>query len=86
MILLPVFVTAQVPDSVKYRPIPMVSQGDSMPGFLLADLEVISKDGDYYKRYRSAKYYVRRVYDYAAIASGILNKYQDSIAGIKSKR
>jgi len=52
----------------------------------LPDFEIVTNNQLYLKKYRTTVYYVKRVYDYAQIASSMLLSFQDTLATISSKR
>ncbi len=67
------------------EPIPMVVNGDSIANFLLGDATITVKAKKSLE-YERAKYYTLRVYDYAMIASAMLNEFQDSLAHITKRK
>ena len=52
----------------------------------LPDFEIVTNNQLYLKKYRTTVYYVKRVYDYAQIASSMLLSFQDTLETISSKR
>ena len=52
----------------------------------LPDFEIVTNNQLYLKKYRTTVYYVKRVYDYAQIASSMLISFQDTLETISSKR
>lgn len=66
------------------RPIPMVGE-DSIPSFLLEEANIVAFDAEFQKDYDKAKFYAVRVYEYAKIASAMLNEFEDSLAYIQKK-
>jgi len=53
---------------------------------ILPDFEIVTNNQLYLKKYRTTVYYVKRVYDYAQIASSMLISFQDTLETISSKR
>jgi len=75
--------------SQKYETITDTSSypfSDSNNITILPDFEVVTNNQLYLKKYRTTVYYVKRVYDYAQIASSMLISFQDTLATISSKR
>ena len=66
--------------------VPVVGEDISTPGYILNDVLVRCDDSEYKKKYRTTRYFVRRVYAYSQLASAMLNEYQDSLATMSSKR
>lgn len=62
------------------------SQNDSIDHYILSDFEVSAENDAFLKNYRKTKYFVRRVYDYSKIASGMLMAFEDTLSYIDSKR
>ena len=59
---------------------------DSIDGVFLPDLEVITSNKEYLKKWRRTKYFVQSVYDYAVISSAMLNAFEDTLVNISSRR
>jgi hypothetical protein len=59
---------------------------DSVPEFMLDDFTITPMDADFRKEYNSAKYYAMRVYEYAMIASEMLNEFEDSLTKMDKSR
>ena len=75
--------------SQKYETITDTSSypfSDSNNITILPDFEVVTNNQLYLKKYRTTVYYVKRVYDYAQIASSMLISFQDTLETISSKR
>jgi NADPH:quinone reductase-like Zn-dependent oxidoreductase len=72
--------------SAQREPIPMVGESDSIPSFLLDDINIEVKSDKFKKEYENTKWYVLRVYDYAMIASAMLQEFEDSLTKITKKR
>lgn len=64
----------------------VIGETAETPGYILNDVVITADNSEYIKKYRSAKYFVRRIYSYADLASKMLNEYQDSLATMTSKR
>jgi hypothetical protein len=64
----------------------VVGENISTPGYILNDVVIQGDNSEYLKKYRTTRYFVRRVYAYSQLASAMLNEYQDSIARMTSKR
>jgi hypothetical protein len=64
----------------------VVGENISTPGYILNDVVIQGDNSEYLKKYRTTRYFVRRVYAYSQLASAMLNEYQDSIAHMSSKR
>ena len=67
------------------EPIPMIVNGDSIANYLLSDATITVKAKKSIE-YERAKYYTLKVYDYAMIASAMLNEFQDSLTHIDKRR
>jgi hypothetical protein len=59
---------------------------DSVPEFMLSDFTVTPMDAEFRDEYNRAKYYALRVYEYAMIASEMLNEFEDSLAVMDKSR
>ncbi len=59
-------------------------QEDTLWGSFLRPVEITS-DNEYLRKYRSAKYFIRRVYAYSELASAMLTEYQDTLETMSSK-
>jgi hypothetical protein len=70
----------------KEEKVQVVGENISTPGYVLNDVVIQGDNSEYLKNYRTARYFVRRVYAYSQLASAMLNEYQDSIAHMSSKR
>ena len=64
----------------------VVGETSSTPGYVLNDVVIQGDNSEYLKKYRTTRYFVRRVYEYSQLASSMLNEYQDSIANMSSNR
>lgn len=67
------------------RPIPMIGQ-DSIPSYILEEADIVAFDAEFQKEYDKAKFYAVRVYEYAQIASAMLNDFEDSLATMGRKK
>lgn len=67
------------------RPIPMVSN-DSIPSYILEEANIVAFDAEFQKDYDQAKFYAIRVYEYAQIASAMLNDFEDTLAAMSKKK
>lgn len=67
------------------RPIPMVGE-DSIPSFILEEANIVAFDAEFQKEYDKAKFYAVRVYEYAQIASAMLNDFEDTLATMDKKK
>ena len=66
--------------------VPVVGEDISTSGYILNDVLIQGDNSEYLKKYRTTRYFVRRVYAYSQLASAMLNEYQDSLAHMTSKR
>lgn len=64
---------------------PSVVQDDSIPSFYFEDFVIKAPDAEYQRMYNRMRYHAKHVYDYAMIASAMLNEYQDSLKHIDRK-
>ncbi len=67
------------------RPVPVVGQ-DSIPSYILEEADIVAFDADFQKEYDRAKFYAIRVYEYAQIASAMLNEFEDTLATMDRKK
>lgn len=67
-------------------PVPYIGEGDSIPSYILEEANITVVDIEFQKRYDNSKYYALKMYNYAMIASAMLNEFEDSLAGMDSKR
>jgi hypothetical protein len=86
LILMAPFLLAALTFTAQRAPIPMVGESDTIPSFLLDDINIEVKSDKFKKDYDNAKWYVLRVYDYAMIASAMLQEFEDSLTKIEKKR
>ena len=64
-----------------------ISPVDSVPlNLILPDHQVYTSDNEFLKKWNKTKFYVRSVYDYAKIASSMLEGYNDTLALLSSNR
>lgn len=56
-----------------------VDKLDTLYGQVLHDVEIVADGDEYRKKYARAKYFVRRMYPYAMLASQMLLEYQDTL-------
>jgi len=73
-------------EKIKEGKVRVVGEDISTPGYVLNDFVVQGDNSEYLKKYRTTKYFVRRVYEYSQLASAMLNEYQDSLTHLKTKR
>jgi len=73
-------------DKKSGKKIRVVGDDISTPGYVLKDVVIQTDNSDYIKKYRNARYFVRRVYAYSQLASQMLNEYQDSLLTMNSER
>lgn len=66
------------------RPVPMVGE-DSIPSYLLEEANIVAFDAQFQLKYDQAKFYALRVYEYAMLASAMLNEFEDSLATMNKK-
>lgn len=67
------------------RPIPMVG-ADSIPSYILEEANIVAFDAEFQKDYDKAKFYAIRVYEYAQLASAMLNEFEDTLATMDKKK
>ena len=64
-----------------------ISPVDTVPlNLILPDHQVYTSDNEFLKKWNKTKFYVRRVYDYAKIASSMLEGFNDTLALLSSNR
>ena len=64
-----------------------ISPVDSVPlNLILPDHQVYTSDNEFLKKWNKTKFYVRSVYDYANIASSMLEGFNDTLALLSSNR
>ena len=64
-----------------------ISPVDSVPlNLILPDHQVHTSDNEFLKKWNKTKFYVRSVYDYAKIASSMLEGFNDTLALLSSNR
>ncbi|MED5301765.1 MAG: DUF4294 domain-containing protein [Bacteroidota bacterium] len=64
-----------------------ISPVDSVPlNLILPDHQVFTSDNEFLKKWNKTKFYVRSVYDYAKIASSMLEGFNDTLALLSSNR
>ena len=64
-----------------------ISPVDSVPlNLILPDHQVHTSDNEFLKKWNKTKFYVRSVYDYAIIASSMLEGFNDTLALLSSNR
>ena len=83
-VILLIFILGSVKAQLE-RPIPMVG-GDSIPSYILEEANIVAFDADFQKDYDRAKFYAIRVYEYAQIASAMLNEFEDTLATMSKKK
>ncbi|MFN3918176.1 MAG: DUF4294 domain-containing protein [Flavobacteriales bacterium] len=59
---------------------------DSIKGFLLQDLVVITGNEEYLKKLRDARYFVARVYPYAKQASDLIQSYDEELEKLEKNK
>lgn len=64
----------------------VVGETPSTPGYILEDVIVTADNSDYQRKYKNAKYFIRRVYAYSELAAEMLNEYKDTLLTIESNR
>jgi len=84
-LLIPILVLSFSAEAQINEPIPMIVNGDSIANYLLSDATITVKAKKSVE-YERAKYYTLKVYDYAMIASAMLNEFQDSLTHIDKRR
>lgn len=62
------------------------NEQDSITDYIFPEFEISTDNEAYLKKYRKTKYFVRRVYAYSKIASGMLLSFQDTLEYIDSKK
>lgn len=67
------------------RPVPMVGP-DSIPSYILEEANIVAFDAEFQKKYDQAKFYAVRVYEYAQLASAMLNDFEDTLATMDRKK
>lgn len=73
-------------ETIEEGKVRVVGEDISTPGYVLNDFIVQGDNSEYLKKYRTTKYFVRRVYQYSQLASAMLNEYQDSLTHLTTKR
>ncbi len=68
------------------NPVPYLGENDSVPSYLLEEANITVVDIEFQKRYDNSKYYALKMYNYAMLASAMLNEFEDSLATMDSKR
>ena len=64
-----------------------ISPVDSVPlNLILPDHQVFTSDNEFLKKWNKTKFYVRSVYDYAKIASSMLEGFNDTLALLSNNR
>ena len=64
-----------------------ISPVDSIPlNLILPDHQVHTSDNEFLKKWNKTKFYVRSVYDYAKIASSMLEGFNDTLALLSNNR
>lgn len=64
-----------------------ISPVDTVPlNFILPDHQVYTSDNEFLKKWNKTKFYVRSVYDYAKIASSMLEGFNDTLALLSNNR
>ena len=64
-----------------------ISPIDTVPlNLILPDHQVYTSDNEFLKKWNKTKFYVRSVYDYAKIASSMLEGFNDTLALLSSNR
>ena len=64
-----------------------ISPVDSVPlNIILPDHQVHTSDNEFLKKWNKTKFYVRSVYDYAKIASSMLEGFNDTLALLSNNR
>lgn len=67
-------------------PVPYLGENDSVPSYLLEEANITVVDIEFQKRYDNSKYYALKMYNYAMLASAMLNEFEDSLATMDSRR
>ena len=64
-----------------------ISPVDTIPlNLILPDHQVYTSDNEFLKKWNKTKFYVRSVYDYAKIASSMLEGFNDTLALLSNNR
>ena len=64
-----------------------ISPIDTVPlNLILPDHQVYTSDNEFLKKWNKTKFYVRSVYDYAKIASSMLERFNDTLALLSNNR
>ena len=64
-----------------------ISPVDTVPlNLILPDHQVYTSDNEFLKKWNKTKFYVRSVYDYAKIASSMLEGFNDTLALLSNNR
>ena len=64
-----------------------ISPVDTVPlNLILPDHQVYTSDNEFLKKWNKTKFYIRSVYDYAKIASSMLEGFNDTLALLSSNR
>ena len=64
-----------------------MSPVDTVPlNLILPDHQVYTSDNEFLKKWNKTKFYIRSVYDYAKIASSMLERFNDTLALLSNKR
>ena len=64
-----------------------ISPVDSVPlNLILPDHQVYTSDNEFLKKWNKTKFYVRSVYDYAKIASSMLEGFNDTLSLLSNNR
>lgn len=64
-----------------------ISPADTVPlNLILPDHQVYTSDNEFLKKWNKTKFYVRSVYDYAKIASSMLEGFNDTLALLSNNR
>ena len=64
-----------------------ISPVDTVPlNLILPDHQVYTSDNEFLKKWNKTKFYVRSVYDYAKIASSMLERFNDTLALLSNNR
>tara|TARA_B100000886_G_scaffold106578_1_gene71107 strand:- start:418 stop:1062 length:645 start_codon:yes stop_codon:yes gene_type:complete len=64
-----------------------MSPVDTVPlNLILPDHQVYTSDNEFLKKWNKTKFYIRSVYDYAKIASSMLERFNDTLALLSNNR
>ena len=64
-----------------------ISPVDTVPlNLILPDHQVYTSDNEFLKKWNKTKFYIRSVYDYAKIASSMLERFNDTLALLSNNR